>query len=168
MTQTQPWPILVVEDDRSWQTMLRGLCQDAGFQVEQVYDVPAAEHYLQGAVQQPILAIVDLRLRTSVPQQAYEGVRLLTRLRACGIYAMVVSGNIPYAQDMLAGRPEIRRLVDKAHFEADTNFGRDVFVPWVQEAVAYAEAARHAEGQLPAQQACLRRLSINLLTSEVL
>lgn len=162
MEETQQLPILVVEDDRSWQTMLRGLCQAAGFQVEQVFDVPAAEHYLQGVTQPPILAIVDLHLRTSASQQTYEGVRLLTRLRERGVYAMVVSANIPYAQDMLMGRPELRRLVDKAHFEADPDFGRDIFVPWVHEAVAYATAARHAEGQLPAQQACVRALSLNL------
>ncbi len=95
MEDAHQLPILVVEDDRSWQTMLRGLCQAAGFPVEQVFDAPAAEHYLRGAGQPPILAIVDLHLRTSASQQTYEGVRLLTRLRERGVYAVVVSGNIP-------------------------------------------------------------------------
>lgn len=164
MTAPSQTHILVVEDDRTWQTMLRGLCQSAGWQVAQVFDVADAEHYLQGAGPLPTLAVVDLHLRNSVPQQTFEGIRLLTRLRDRGIYAIVVSGNIPYAQDMLTGRPEIRRLVDKAHFANDKDFGRDVFLPWMHEAVAYAEAAQQAEGQRPAQQACLRSLSLNLLS----
>ena len=152
--------ILLVEDERLWQTMLTTLCQAAGFRVAQAFDAIAALHHLHGTAPLPALTIVDLKLRNSAPQQDYEGLQLLTVLRDRGIYALVVSGNIPYAQDALTGRPEIRRLVDKAHFTADEKFGCDVFLPWVCEAVAYAEAARHAEGQLLEQQERLRRLAL--------
>ena len=51
-------------------------------------------------------------------------------------------------------------MVDKEHFNADADFGRDMFLTWVREAVAYGEAAHHAEGQLPAQQERLATLSL--------
>ena len=154
--------ILLVEDERPWQTMLTTLCQAEGFRVVQAYDAIAALHHVQGTAPIPMLAIVDLELRSSASQQDYAGLQLLTALRDRGIYAIVVSGHIPSAQNALMGRPEIRRLVDKAHFSADENFGHDVFIPWVCEAMAYAEAARHAEGQLPEQLVRLRRLSHSL------
>jgi len=151
--------ILLVEDDLSWQVMLTNLCQAEGLRVTQAFDAIAAQLHIQGAEPLPFLAIVDLELRSSVAQQDYAGLHLLTSLRDRGIYAIVVSGHIPSAEDALMGRPEIRRLVDKAHFTANENFGHDVFMPWVCEAMAYAEAAWHAEGQLPEQLARLRRLS---------
>ena len=144
--------ILLVEDDRDWQMMLTSLCQGAGFNVVQAFDANAARHLIQSASPLPVLAIVDLKLRNSAPQQDYEGLQLLTALRDRGIYAIIVSGNVPYVMDSLMERPEIRRLVDKEHFATDGGFGSDVFMPWVCDAVAYAEAARHAEGQLPEQQ----------------
>ncbi len=151
--------ILLVEDELPWQTMLTNFCQVAGFRVTQAFDAIAALHHLRGTEPLPTLAIIDLELRSSVLQQDYAGLQLLTALRDRGIYTIVVSGHIPNAQDVLMGRPEIRRLVDKAHFTADENFGRDVFAPWVCEAMAYAEAAQHAEGQRPEQLARLHRLS---------
>lgn len=154
--------ILLVEDDLAWQVMLSNLCQAEGFRVIQAFDAIAALLHIQDTSSLPMLAIVDLELRNSVSQQDYAGLYLLTSLRDRGIYAIVVSGHIPAAQDALMGRPEIQRLVDKAHFSANENFGHDVFMPWVCEAMAYAEAARHAEGQLPEQLVRLRRLSHSL------
>ncbi len=151
--------ILIVEDEHSWQNMLTDLCQHAGFKVTQVFDIRDALHQLQILPLRPSLAIIDLELRSSAPQQDYEGLQLLSALHDQGIYTIVVSGNIPFVGESLIGRPEIRDLVDKEHFRADENYGTDVFIPMVRATVDHAEAALHAEGQLPEQQERLRRLS---------
>lgn len=161
MDRTYLSTILLVEDDRAWQTMLTGYCQDAGFRVVQAFDVIAAKHHLQSTSKLPILAVVDLHLRNSIPAQEYEGLQFLNVLRDYGIYAIVVSGNIPKVQEALTGRPEIRHLVDKAHFD-DQDFGTEVFMSWVREAMHYATTAQHAEGQAPEQQARMHRLESSL------
>lgn len=151
--------ILLVEDELPWQTMLAELCKTAGFSVVQVFDVHAALHQLQNVYPPPVLAIVDLKLQDSAPQQDYEGLRFLNDLCDRGVYMIIVSGYIYRVRDSLIGRPEIHQLVDKAHFTADENFGNQVFIPWVRDAVAHAVAALQAEGQLPEQQERLRLLS---------
>jgi CheY-like chemotaxis protein len=159
MEQKHHRTILLVEDELQWQTMLTELCAKAGYSVVQVFDANAALQQLESLSPSPVLAIVDLELYNSAPQQDYEGLQFLTILRNRGIYAIVVSGNIPLVRNSLMGRPEIYRLVDKAHF-TDADFGDNIFIPWVRDALAYAEAALQAEGELPEQQARLRRLTL--------
>ncbi len=160
MTSSDTQTILVVEDDLSWQTMLTDLCRSAGFQVVQAFDAQAACHQIDSSVSRPILAIVDLKLQSSALEQEYAGLQLLTTLRDRDMHTIVVSGNIPAVQDVLIGRAEIRHLVDKAHFATAEAFGREVFLPWVREAVTYAQAARQAEGLLPEQQQRLQALDL--------
>lgn len=171
--------ILLVEDELQWQLMLTSLCREAGFQVVQVLDANAARHQLRSLVPQPILAIVDLKLNDSSFQgqpapweearhepSEFDGLQLLATLRDQGVYTMVISGNIYKVSDSLIGRPEILRLVDKAHFvsrrhdgsDDHGNFGSEFFIPWLHEATQHAEAALHAEGRCPDQQNRLRHL----------
>lgn len=160
MTPSDKQTILVVDDELSWQTMLTDLCRSAGFQVVQAFDAQAACHQIDSSVSRPILAIVDLNLQSSALEQEYAGLQLLTTLRDRDMYTIVVSGNIPAVQDVLIGRAEIRQLVDKTHFAMAGAFGREVFLPWVREAAAYAQAARQAEGLLPEQQQRLQALDV--------
>jgi len=153
-------PILLVEDDPTWQTILTSLCEGAGHVVVAAYDASAALHHSRRLSPPPVLALVDLELLSSAPQHpAYDGLQVLTAFRDQGIYTVVVSGNIPHAQESLVGRPEVYDLVDKYHF-SKAGFGNNVFLATVHRAVAHAEADLRAEGQLPEQQAYLRSLSL--------
>ena len=151
--------ILIVDDEPEWQTNLKMLCQSAGYHVVMTSDGPGAIHQSQRLRPPPMLALVDLKLLSSAPQHSSleAGFEVLTAFREKGIYTLVVSGNIHLAPQSLVGRPEIYALVDKYHFYHQ-GFAEDVFMVTVHNAVAYAVAARWAEGQLPEQQTRLNSL----------
>lgn len=150
--------ILLVEDDPTWQSGLRMLCEEAGYTVVLAADATAARHQSRRLQPLPILALVDLELLNSVSQQTYEGLQLLADLRDRGIYSLVVSANIPHTARSFVGQPEVYDLVDKYHLAAHNAQAEEVFLEKIRAAVAYAEAARWADGQLPEQQGRLRRL----------
>ena len=147
--------ILVVEDEVTWQTILSSLCESAGYTVVATYDASDALHQSRRLRPPPILALVDLELLGSAP--SYDGLRVLEDFCNQGIYTIVVSGHIDKAEESLVERPEVCALIQKYHFN-QTGFCEDVFVATLRKAVAYAEAARRAEGQLPEQQARLHSL----------
>lgn len=149
--------ILIIEDDPAWQSSLTSMFVRNGFNVLSTFDYNEALNQLLLTNPLPILAIVDLDLPTSAPQNGYDGIRVLAALREKGVYAIVLSRYIPNVTDSVAGQPEIRDLVDKLRFISD-GFS-EFFMAKVRDAVAYAEAARRAEGKMLDQQDRLRNLS---------
>lgn len=156
MRQYYSRTILVVEDDITWQTNLQILCESAGYHVVSAYD--ASEALLRSCRLDPapVLALVDLELPSSTPQSAYDGFEVLTACRALGLYTIVVSAHLDKLRDILRDRPEVAAVVDKYRFRSSPDYATAVFIPTVHEAVAFAEAARRAEGQSPERQ---RRLA---------
>jgi CheY-like chemotaxis protein len=147
-----------VEDEPVWQTLLRNWCAEAGCAVVQEWDATAALHRLPTLSPPPVLALVDLRLHPTggtAPHQVYDGLPLLTALSSRGIYTLVVSSHIPEIPEILLERPGVLDLITKGYVPPDA------FVAKVRQAVAYATAARHAEGQLPEQQARLCDLPLS-------
>ena len=155
--EQQPATILIVEDAPVWQHMLRSLLQQEGFNVVSAFDYSDALHQLQSLYPPPELAIVDLVFPSSQSQHAYDGLHILATLRAKGLYAIVLSGVLPGVVESLAGRPEVRDLIDKVHFTTQ-DFTEHFFLAKVRAAVAYAQAARRAEGKLLEQQNRLHSL----------
>lgn len=156
MESQQAHSILIVEDDPIWQTNLQIVCEAAGYQVIVTTDASAALHQSERLQPPPLLALVDLELLSSAVQPSpYEdGFEVLTALRERGIYVVVVSGNIHHVRASLVGRPEICDLIDKHHF-SQPGFAEGAFLTTLRNAIAFAEAAQRAEGQLPTQQARL-------------
>jgi CheY-like chemotaxis protein len=142
--------ILIVEDDPLWQASLTALLRREDVQVSSAFDYSDALNKLRQLTPLPLLAIVDLELPTTVPQSGFDGLEVLTAVRDKGIYAIVLSGHVRQVAESISKRPEVRDLVDKLRF---TSEGFDAFfVAKVNEAVAYSEEARWAEGKMPDQQ----------------
>jgi CheY-like chemotaxis protein len=152
--------ILVVENESEWQRILTILCRSVGYHVVSAVDANEAFYYIIRLDPPPILALVDLHLPSSTPMSAYDGVEVLTACRDNGLYSIVVSSRMgdmgEEERDKIRGYPEVLAVVDKYHFHTNSDYANDFFIPRLQEAVAYAEAARHAEGQSPKRQECLR------------
>ena len=152
MEHVLPSTILLVEDKLDWQNILMLLCEKAGYDVIQAFDANSARHQSLRWQSSLILALVDLELLAPG-----DGLPILDDFRDQSLYTIVVSGKIEDAHQELEGRPEIIDLVDKRHFEAQ-GYTTEVFLPKLQDAVAYAIAARWADGQLPEQQERLWQL----------
>jgi DNA-binding response OmpR family regulator len=148
--------ILLVEDDTSWHKILTRLLRAEDFNIVNAFDYSDALNKLQHLYPVPELAIVDLNLPSSLPQHVYDGLHVLTALRARGIYAIILSGFLREVAESVAQRPEVYDVVDKLRF-TDENF-IEHFLAKVHAAMAHAAAARQAEGKLLVQQDRLRCL----------
>src|SRR5262249_51542477 len=144
-------------DEPLWQANLTDLLHRAGFNVVSAFDYSDALNQLQRLSPLPALAIVDLDLPSSIPQEGWDGLRILTVLREKGIFAIVVSVNTRPSAESLPARPEVYDVVDKVRFTAP-DF-EQYFVAKVHAAVGHAVRARQAEGKLLEQQNRLRRLA---------
>jgi DNA-binding NtrC family response regulator len=140
--------ILVIENEDDWQQNLKRLLTADNFEVILTKTYPEAKHKILDSNPKPTLAIVDLRLDNSLSQGNDDGILLLYSLRDHGIHGIILSGYTRAHEERLAGRAEIRPIVDKHDFD----FTGAYLMPIVRDAVAYAEADRQAEGQLLAQQ----------------
>jgi CheY-like chemotaxis protein len=150
--------ILIVEDESHWHTNLQHVLQPQGFRLLHAFDYSDALKQLQQRNPPPELAIVDLKLPSSLPQHLYDGLTVLTALRQKGIYALVLSGVLREVAETIAQRPEVYEVVDKLRF-ADAGF-LDHFLVKVHTALTHALACRRAEGQLHEQQERLDRLPL--------
>jgi CheY-like chemotaxis protein len=150
--------ILVVEDKTEWHKALNSLLKPEGFNVVNAFDYGDALKQLEHLHPSPELAIVDLKLESSVPQPTYDGLHVLTALRDKGSYAIVLSGFLREVAEVIAKRPEVYDMVDKLRF-TDDGF-TEHFLAKVHAGVAHAVAARRAEGKLLEQQERLRHLPL--------
>lgn len=138
--------ILIVEDESHWHTNLQNLLQPYGFRLLHAFDYSDALNQLQQHDPPPELAIVDLKLPSSLPQHLYDGLAVLTALHQKGVYALVLSGVLREVAETIAKRPEVYEVVDKLRF-TDAGF-LDHFLAKVHAALAHALSCRRAEGQL--------------------
>ena len=100
-------PILIVEDDLMWQTILTSFCESAGYAVVAAYDARDALQKSRRLHPPPLLALVDLELLSSAPQKPpHDGMWVLADFAEQGIYTIVVSSHI-HTEDALLERPEV-------------------------------------------------------------
>jgi CheY-like chemotaxis protein len=164
MSETLSRTILIVEDDPVWQSRLTALLRREDFKVINAFDYGDTLNQLQRLIPLPELAIVDLELQSSIPQQSYDGLQVLTALRQKAIYAIILSAYIRDIADDIPKRPEVYHVVDKLRF-VDESFEK-FFITKVNEAVLQAQVARWAEGRLFDQQQRLRNLPLRLPTDQ--
>ncbi len=134
-------PVLLVEDDAGWRTILAELLMDAGYQVHACSSYGEALGYLRRLP--CVLAVVDLGLANSLdPRANRDGFRVLAAAQCSGIPAIVVSGlATPFDVERVYSEYGVFACLEKQAFQR-TAFGRTV-----AEAVASGRAGR---GQLAA------------------
>jgi CheY-like chemotaxis protein len=152
----QTTTILIVEDEPAWHEDLQRVFRSRGWHLLHAFDYSDALNQLQQCVPAPDLAIVDLKLPSSFPQPLYDGLAVLTALRAKSVYAVVLSAVLREVAEAVAERPEVCDVVDKLRF-SEAGF-LDYFLAKIDKALAYARACRRAEGQLREQHERLNSL----------
>jgi len=83
---------LVVEDDAGWRSLLTELLEEAGYQV--IISTSYVEAIAFIKRDKIALSVLDLSLSSSLPQDNFDGYRLLTSMNKAGIPAIVVSGYV--------------------------------------------------------------------------
>lgn len=155
MSKVSAKTLWIVEDIYETRVVLKLLLERHGFLVSSVINLEDAVNALALLPALPDLALVDLRLAED--DQDYEGMKVLDKLKEKGVYAVVISGFLKENSGKFNGRPEVRRVVDKRNL-SNEQFAEEEFISILNEAIAYGEADRQAEGKMLDQQARLRRI----------
>lgn len=101
MWPTQPWEILVVDDDEDIRATLRVLLEDAGYTVHEADDGTAALQRLHASTE-PLVVVLDWQMPHMDGQQVLEAVAAHTTLATRHAYLLLTADADSLSQAFLA------------------------------------------------------------------
>ncbi|MFQ5852402.1 MAG: response regulator [Candidatus Binatia bacterium] len=154
--------ILLVEDEKNWQDMLHSILEEEGYEAEIALSYGEALGELRRKAFD--LAVIDLRLVSSIDEENLDGMALLGDALNRRVPVIVVTGyGTPKLVEEAYGEYGVFSFLEKKNFDSSR------FRELTREAIAATKEVRQVQEELtPEQKKEFRELTKRLFRGEVI